>query len=329
MTAPSLDLRLLLESPAFEGAAFALGLVIGSFANVCIHRLPLGQSVVSPPSRCPACRSLIAPYDNVPVLAWLLLRGRCRSCRNPISVRYPAVELLNGLLYLGLALRYGPSPRAALFMLVSTGLVVLALVDLDHQLLPDAITLPGLLLGLLAGVPVVVLRAPEAWLAGLGGLMAMAAVGMLSDFDRRRPPAEEGRGLGPDWRLLAMLLAFLAWQRAVTGAWSEAAAAAALGYLLMATLAYAAARYYGQEALGEGDWKMVAMLGALFGWQGMLLSVFVGTLGGALVGLLLVALGRGSRRMKIPLGTFLAAGGLVVIFAGGPLLAWYQGLYRG
>ena len=126
-----------------------------------------------------------------------------------------------------------------------------------------------------------------------------------------------------------MLGAFLAWQRAVTATWSEAAAAAAMGYLLMAALAFVAARYYGQEALGEGDWKMVAMLGALFGWQGMLLSVFLGALGGALVGLFLVALGRGSRRMKIPLGTFLALGGLVVMFAGGPLLAWYKGLYRG
>ena len=329
MTAPYLDLRLLLESPAFERGAFALGLVIGSFANVCIHRLPRGQSVVAPPSRCPSCGSLIAPYDNVPILGWLLLRGRCRACRNPISVRYPAVELLNGLLYLGLALLYGPSPRALLFMLVSTALVVLALVDLDHQLLPDAITLPGLLLGLLAGAAQAGPRPPERWLAGLGGLTAMAAVGMLTGFDRRRPRGAEGLSAGPDWRLVAMLVAFFAWQLAATGARSEAAAAAALGYLLMATLALVAARYYGQEALGEGDWKMVAMLGALFGWQGMLLSVFVGTLGGALVGLLLVALGRGSRRMKIPLGTFLAVGGLVVMFAGGPLLAWYMRFFRG
>lgn len=313
----------------FEGAAFALGLVIGSFANVCIHRLPLGQSVVSPPSRCPSCGSLIAPYDNVPVLGWLVLRGRCRSCRNPISPRYPAVELLLGLLFLALALLFGPTPRALLFMIVATMLVVLALIDLDHHLLPDAITLPALLLGLLAGVPLAEPRTPERWLAGLGGLAAMAAAGMLAGFDRRRAEPDDGLSLGPDWRLLAMLGAFLAWQRGVTGTWSEAAAAAALGYLLMAALAKAAARYYGQEALGEGDWKMVAMLGALFGWQGMLLSVFLGALGGAVVGLLLVALGRGSRRMKIPLGTFLALGGLAVMFAGGPLLAWYKGLYRG
>ncbi|HVQ29982.1 MAG TPA: prepilin peptidase [Vicinamibacteria bacterium] len=329
MTAPSLDLRLLLESPAFEVAAFTLGLVVGSFANVCVHRLPLGLSVVSPPSRCPSCGALIAPYDNVPVVGWLVLRGRCRSCRNPISVRYPAVEMLNGLLYLGVALLYGPSLLAVLFMVVSTALVVLALIDLDHQLLPDAITLPGMLLGLVAAVPRAVPGAPERWLVGAGGLAAMAAVGMTTGFDRRRPDAAPGSSPSPDWSLLAMVGAFLAWQLAATGTWNEAAAAAALGYLLMAMVAKAAARYYGQEALGEGDWKMAAMLGALFGWQGMLLSLFVGTLGGALIGLLLVALGRGTRRMKIPLGTFLALGGLVVIFAGAPVLAWYRGLYRG
>ena len=100
---PAPDWSLLLRTPAFEITALLLGLVVGSFANVCIHRLPLGQSVVSPPSRCPACGTLIKAYDNLPVLGWLLLRGRCRSCRAPISWRYPAVEAANGLLWLALA----------------------------------------------------------------------------------------------------------------------------------------------------------------------------------------------------------------------------------
>ena len=153
VTAPFLDLRLFLSSPLFEGTSFVLGLVVGSFANVCIHRLPLGRSIVSPPSRCPACGSLIAPRDNVPVLGWLWLRGRCRSCSAPISMRYPAVELLNGLLYLGLALLFGPSGATLLKMALSTSLLVLALIDLEHQILPDAITLPGLVLGLAGGGP--------------------------------------------------------------------------------------------------------------------------------------------------------------------------------
>jgi leader peptidase (prepilin peptidase)/N-methyltransferase len=253
----------------FEGACLLLGLVVGSFANVCVHRLPLGQSVVSPPSRCPSCGALIAPFDNVPVLGWLWLKGRCRSCRAPISPRYPAVELANGLLYLGLAIVRGPSYALLVDMALATALVVLALVDFDHQLLPDAITLPGIAVGLLASLlPGARASLVEAALAAGGGYLMMMAIGKLADW------------------------------------------------------------YYGEYALGQGDWKMVAMLGAFLGWRGMMLAVFLGTLLGAIVGLSLVALGKGSRKSKLPLGTFLAAGGLGVLFAGGPVLRWYGSLYR-
>lgn len=326
MTAPILDSRLLLISPLFEGASFVLGLVVGSFANVCIHRLPLGRSIVSPPSRCPACASLIAPRDNVPVLGWLLLRGRCRSCGAAISVRYPAVELLNGLLYLGLALLYGPSGATVLKMALATSLVVLALIDLEHQILPDAIVLPGLVLGLLAGA--LAGEGPAGYLAAVGGLCASALVGMVTDWDSRDANRD-----GPLWahdaKLPAMLLAFVLWQRALPGQPLWPGLAALLGYLVMAGVAAAAERYFGQEALGRGDWKMVAMLGAFLGGQGVLLATFLGALGGAIVGLLLMAFGRGTRRTPIPFGTFLAAGALVVIFTGEPLLAWYRNLYRG
>jgi leader peptidase (prepilin peptidase)/N-methyltransferase len=324
VTAPLFDLRLFLVSPLFEGACFVLGLLVGSFANVCIHRLPLGRSIVRPPSRCPACGSLIASYDNVPVLGWLWLRGRCRTCRAPISIRYPAVELLNGLLYLGLALLFGPSPSTLIKMALSTTLLVLALIDLEHQILPDAITLPGLVLGLVVGA--LAAGGPDATLGVLGGLAAAAFVGMLTNWDRR----ESSPGsLVSDAKVPAMILAFLLWQRALPGLPLEPALAAGLGYLAMAGIARAAERYYGQEALGQGDWKMVAMLGAFLGLQGVLLAVFLGALGGALSGLLLVALRRGTGRTRIPLGTFLAAGALAVIFTGEPLLNWYRSLYRG
>ena len=107
---PAPDWTLLLRTPAFETTALLLGLVVGSFANVCIHRMPRRESVVSPPSRCPSCRTLILARDNVPVLGWLLLRGRCRACRAPISWRYPAVEAANGILWLALAVLQGPRP---------------------------------------------------------------------------------------------------------------------------------------------------------------------------------------------------------------------------
>jgi leader peptidase (prepilin peptidase) / N-methyltransferase len=208
--------------------------------------------------------------DNVPVLGYLWLRGRCRACRAPISARYPAVELANGLLYLGLALVYGPSWLVLVRMVLATALLVLALIDLEHQLLPDVITIPGVLAGVLATL------LPGSSLEPLESLLAASG-----------------------------------------------------GFLLMALVARAAQAYYGHEALGQGDWKMVAMLGAFFGWRGMLLSVLLGTVAGALFGLAMVAAGRGSGKTKLPLGTFLAAGSLVALFAADPLLSWYAGLYGG
>src|SRR4051812_10879741 len=133
-------------------AALAMGLVVGSFANVCIHRIPLGESVVAPRSRCPSCRTPIASGDNVPVISYLVLGGRCRQCGARISARYPAVELANGLLYMAVALRDGPSARAAVDMVFVTALLVLTLIDLDHQILPNVITRPGIALGILASV---------------------------------------------------------------------------------------------------------------------------------------------------------------------------------
>jgi leader peptidase (prepilin peptidase) / N-methyltransferase len=260
----------MLRSPVFEAGCFALGAIVGSFANVCIHRLPLGLSVVSPPSRCPRCGALIRPWDNVPVLSYLILGGRCRHCRAPISARYPLVEAVNGLAWLALAWRGGPTPQTAVAMVFVTALLVLALIDLEHQLLPDVITLPGIALGL--------------------------------------------------------LVSFLPGSRVSP---LDAAASAVGGYLTFALVAKVGELWLGQEALGQGDWKMTAMLGAFFGWQGMLLAVFLGTLLGAVVGISIILLGRGGRRTPIPLGTFLAVGALAVVFSGRPLIAWYRGLLGG
>jgi leader peptidase (prepilin peptidase)/N-methyltransferase len=312
--------------------ALAFGLVVGSFANVCVHRVPLRQSVVTPPSRCPHCGARIAPWDNVPVASYLLLRGRCRSCQARISPRYPAVEAANGALYLAVAAAFGPSLRALVMMAFVTALLVLALIDLEHHLLPDAITLPGIALGLAAGVDAP--WAPRGSLALLGGFQALLLVGMLAGWDPRGGAPEEADdvarvGRRIDWRLAGMLLAFAAWQRAALGAWSEPALAALAGYLVMALVAVAAAGYYGQEALGQGDWKLAAMLGACLGLRGLLVAVFLGSLAGALVGGALWATGRASGRSALPLGTFLCAGGVAAALAGTRLLEWYGGLFRG
>jgi len=267
---PAPDWSLLLRTPAFEITALLLGLVVGSFANVCIHRLPLGQSVVRPPSRCPACGTLIKAYDNLPVLGFLLLRGRCRACRAPISWRYPAVEAANGLLWLALAYWHGPTPRSFVEMALFSALLVLSLIDLDHQLLPDVITLPGVAIGLAAsflpGSPVTPL---QALLAAAGGWLAFAAVAKAY---------EKTRGI---------------------------------------------------EGLGQGDWKLAALLGAFLGFQKMLLTVLLASMAGTLVGLLAIALRGRDMRYALPLGTFLGAAGVVTVFVGDALLAWYRGLFGG
>jgi leader peptidase (prepilin peptidase) / N-methyltransferase len=255
-------------------AALAIGLVIGSFANVCIHRVPLGESVVAPRSRCPSCRAPIAAGDNVPILSYLVLGGRCRHCGARISGRYPAVELANGLLYLGVALRDGPSPRAAVDMALVTALLVLSLIDLDHQILPNVITRPGIALGIAVSV--------VAWRLG--------------------------------WPAYPSPL--------------ESIASAAGGYLAFGAVALAYRRTRGVEGLGQGDWKLAAMLGAFLGWERMLLTILLASILGTIAGVALIVTRGRSSQHPLPLGTFLGLTGIVVLFIGQPLVEWYGRLLR-
>ena len=253
--------------PVFAGA---LGLIVGSFANVCIYRVPLSKSIVRPGSSCPSCGRAIRPWDNIPVLSFLLLRGRCRSCGSSISARYPLVEGANGLLYLALALRFGPSPTALFLMALVTALVVLSAIDLDHQILPDVITLPGLALGLLAS------------------LLGISTVGV------------EGALLG-----------------------------ALGGYAAFFAIAWSYRRSRGVEGLGQGDWKMAALLGACLGWKALLLVVLLASVAGTLVGAGLMAFRGRTSQHRLPFGTFLGLAGIAVIFVGDDVLSWYAGLFRG
>jgi leader peptidase (prepilin peptidase)/N-methyltransferase len=255
--------------PLLLWGALVLGLIVGSFANVCIHRLPIGHSVVWLPSHCPSCRTPIRPWENVPILSYLVLLGRCRSCRAAISPRYPLVEAANGIAYLALVALFGPSTRALVTMAFVTALIVLSVIDLQHRLLPDAVTIPGtvffFLASLLPGSPVGWL---DSALAAAGGYLGFWAVAAL-------------------WRRLRRV-----------------------------------------DALGQGDWKMAAMLGAFFGARPLLLTVFAATLLGTLVGVALIVAGRGDLQSKLPFGTFLGAAGIAVVFAGAPVLAWYRDFFE-
>jgi leader peptidase (prepilin peptidase) / N-methyltransferase len=247
--------------------AGVLGLIVGSYLNVVVYRVPLGLSTVTPRSRCPGCGAPIRARDNLPVLSFLLLRGRCRACGTAISWRYPAVEAATALLFVACLERYGLSLRTAAAVVFSCLMLVLALIDMDHMILPDRLTLPGIAAGLLAQ-----LWAP---LAGPPPALRAAVWGALL-----------GGGL-----LLA-----------VWGLW----------YL---------ARH--EEGMGLGDAKMLALVGAFLGWQGVLVTLFCGALAGSLVGLALMRWGSLSMRSKLPFGTFLALGGLVALFAGDSLAGAY------
>lgn len=195
---------------------FALGAVVGSFANVCIHRLPKGESVVAPRSRCPGCRTPIAARDNVPILAWLLLRGRCRTCRAPISPRYPLIEALVGLIFVAAAIAHGLGALGLGGAILATAAVILSSTDLEARVLPDEITFPVLVLGLLLAawrdLEGVRSGGPTAFSAHLGPALAGAAFGALVVWGvgaaYRLLRGAEGMGMG-DVKMTAMIGAFV------------------------------------------------------------------------------------------------------------------------
>jgi leader peptidase (prepilin peptidase)/N-methyltransferase len=243
--------------------AFLFGAVVGSFLNVCIHRLPKEESIVAPRSRCPACQSPIRAVDNIPLLSFLLLRGRCRACGHPISWRYPLVEALTALLFTLTVARFGVTLKSAFLLTFLCGLVVVSFIDLDHQIIPNTITLPGIPLGLIAGLLV------------------------------REPP------------LLDRLIGALA--------------GAGFLYLML----FYGGVVFGQEAMGEGDLNLIALVGAFLGWKAVVVTILVACFVGSAVGLALIAFKRLGRRQHIPFGPFLSLGAVVGLFWGEQLVGWY------
>jgi leader peptidase (prepilin peptidase)/N-methyltransferase len=243
-----------------------VGLVVGSYLNVVIHRLPRRESTVLPRSRCPACGAKIRAWDNVPLASFLVLRGRCRSCRHPISWRYPLVEATTGALFVLSLERFGASPDALVAMGFGSLLIVLAGIDYEHYLLPDVLTLPGLGAGLL--------------------------VAATTDWIR----------------------------------WPDAAIGAAIGGGASWLLAEGWYRLRGEEGLGLGDVKMLALLGAFLGWEGLLVTLLLASLAGTSVGVAAMIRGRMGLKSRLPFGVFLAGGGLFALFLGPPMVRAYRSL---
>ena len=247
---------------------FALGLCFGSFLNVVIHRLPLGLSIVTPPSACPSCGHRVRPFDNVPVVSWLVLGGRCRDCHGSIPWRYPAVELAAGLLVVALAVDLGPRAALAPALLFALALLAVAFIDWDHRIIPDEISLGGTLVGLFArgfdwpGVS-----------EGLVGALAGGGALWLVAWAYRRATGVDGLG-GGDVKLALMIGAFLGWPGVFLTIFGAAAAGTLAGAILVA-----ARRGDGRTALPFGTFLapaavLTGVLGpAVWRWYGGLFLV--------------------------------------------------------
>jgi leader peptidase (prepilin peptidase)/N-methyltransferase len=304
--------------PVLAAAIFVLGLTFGSFLNVCIYRLPRDLSVVFPRSTCPGCHNLIRAYDNIPVLSWLILRGRCRHCKTHISARYLIVEILTGAIFLACYAHFGASLATLKYCALGFLLLGLIFTDAETQLLPDKMTLPGLVLGLLFSLVVPVNDLASQLLPGLVSLPVSSDV---------------------SWHLLSLI-------------------DAALGAIVGASFIYGAGAIYlrarGVEGMGFGDVKLMAMIGAFLGVKLTIFTLFTASIAGSLFGvstLLAVWIKRTRRRMsrnhepartarrrawesaaialrrhQMPFGVFLGSMAMVAFFYGNSFLRWYWGL---
>jgi len=187
--------------------SFIFGALVGSFLNVCIYRMPRGESVVFPPSHCQNCNYNIRWYDNIPLISYLVLMGKCRGCGTRISLQYPLVELINGLLTLALFLRFGPTPAFLALFLFCSALVVITFIDIEHQIIPDEISLSGIVIGFVLSF----FLAGHDWLNSLLGILLGGGSLLLVAYAYQWLTGKDGMG-GGDIKLLAMMGAFLGWK---------------------------------------------------------------------------------------------------------------------
>ena len=264
--------------------ALVMGLLIGSFLNVCIARMPHEQSVVTPRSRCPHCKKGIAAYDNIPIVSWVILGGRCRHCNKAISPRYPAIEALTALVSVLLFLKFGLGIAWLVYFGFCSALIVLAFIDADHRILPDTITLNGIWIGLLVSI---LMPQPSPLIARLLGFASV---------------------VNANPRFISFIGALLG---AIVGG----------GLLWVVGEAYL--RFRGVEGMGFGDVKMMAMVGAFLGAPLALLTIMVGSLIGSIVGLVLMRFAGKDRNYELPFGTFLSFAAIIAVLYGEQLVQLY------
>src|SRR5436190_13802658 len=288
------DLNVLIPPVVSYTFIGVLGALIGSFLNVVIHRLPREESVVFPNSRCPSCGAVIAFYDNVPVLSYVALRGRCRSCKEHISARYPAVELLTAFIFVAVAWHDGLTLILPFDLLFASAILALIFIDSEQMLLPNAITYPGIALAL-------VTRLVIPYLTG-------------------RPYFDDLESLHT-----GVFAGIPLWAVSIIG--SGIGALVGGGSLWL--MGWTWEKLRGIEAMGLGDVKMMFMVGAYLGWRLTIVTIFVGVLSGSVIGILLMLKQRQrNMQMLLPFGVFLGLGAVAALLFGAPLVEWYAGQFR-
>ena len=274
--------------------AGVFGAIIGSFLNVVIHRVPLEESIVFPNSRCASCGGAIAFYDNIPVLSWVMLGAKCRSCKERISIRYPAVELLTAALFVGVAWHAGLSAALPFELIFASAMLTLVFIDAEHMILPNVITYPGIVFAVVARIAI-------PYLTGTPHFDDLPSLqhGALADMP----------------------------------IWVVSLAGALIGALIgggsLWLMGWTWEKLRGIEAMGLGDVKMMFMVGAYLGWRLTILTIFVGVLSGSVIGILLMARkGQRNMQMLLPFGVFLGLGAVAALLFGAPLVEWYAGQFR-
>jgi leader peptidase (prepilin peptidase)/N-methyltransferase len=348
---------------------FALGSIVGSFLNVCIHRLPLEQSVVSPPSHCPHCKYSIPFYLNIPLVTWLYLRGKCKNCGAPISIRYFLVELLTAITFLGCWLFFGRQSvaLALIYSIFLSGLIVATATDFEHIIIPDEITKGGMVAGFILSFFVPALQGTTSFkdsmarsllgmAAGAGSIYLLLRGGKYVFGRKRKIFPSDTRIVFTETELVlpeeAIPYGELLYRKTdaikfhattlelVDRCYKDVRVRVTQDTLEIGedkinpeTVVHMEVRtskiVLPQEAMGQGDVKFMGAIGAFLGWKGVIFTLVVSSfIGGFLVGIPLVLLGKRGLSSKLPYGPYLAAAAALWVFAGPDLVLWYMSVMR-
>jgi len=256
------------ERDMWQVVSIIFGAMVGSFLNVCIHRLPKEESIVRPGSHCPKCKTPIRFYDNIPLLSYLLLGGKCRHCKAPISIQYPIVEAITALSSFFLFITFGVSLSFFYYFSFVAALIAITVIDLYHQIIPDVISLPGIVIGLLGSL---VISQITFW---------SSLIGVISG--------------GGSLFLVATVYQWL----------------------------------FKREGMGGGDVKLLAMIGAFLGWKAVILTIFLSSFIGSIIGITVMLIKGKDFKYAIPFGPFLALGAVISLFWGENLISWYLYINR-